>query len=139
MIKWKQEIMYKDSLVTEATMLSRFILNLQLERSGVALALFLDKRSGKNTDLSQEFANTDQSLNDIEWKGNFGKEKIFENKLRFQIRMDDFRWVNSWFEFMHLVYLNCKHEIHFNYKQYCIASYTTYFFQGKDQGCKQCF
>jgi hypothetical protein len=91
MIDWKQEIMYKDGLVTDATILSRFIINLQFERSRVALTLFLDKRSGKNTDLTKEYANTDESLQLIKWRRSFGKGKIFENKLRFQIRMDDFR------------------------------------------------
>ncbi len=90
MIKWKNEIIYKDNLVKEAGKLARFIINLQLERSGVSLALFLDKRSGKNTDLSNEYARTDRTLNNIEWR-KYGNEKIFENKLRFQIRIDDFR------------------------------------------------
>jgi hypothetical protein len=90
MIKYKQEIISKDSMVTDATYLSRFILSLQHERSGVALALFLDKRSGKSTDLTKEYADTDRSLQEVQWR-RFGSEKIFQNKLRFQIRMDDFR------------------------------------------------
>ena len=89
-IRWKQEIILKDQLVTEATRLSTFILNLQIERAQVCLAVFLDKKSGKMTDLSREYANTDLSLVNLQWK-EFGKEKIFQNKLRFQIRIDDFR------------------------------------------------
>lgn len=91
MIKWKNEIINKDFLVTEATELSRFILDLQQERSVVCLAVFMSKRSSaKLTDLSKEYASTDRRLNMIKWR-RFGPEKIFENKLRFQIRIDDFR------------------------------------------------
>ena len=64
--------------------------NLQLERAQVCLAVFLDKKSGKATDLTKEYAATDLSLIGLTWK-EFGKEKIFQNKLRFQIRIDDFR------------------------------------------------
>ena len=90
MIKTKNDIIHKDNLVSEATMLSNCIINLQLERAMVALAVFLDVRSGKATDLSKEYANTDASLQLVRWK-KFGTERIFENKLRFQIRIDDFR------------------------------------------------
>ena len=90
MIKWKNDILHKDSLVTEATALSKFIICLQLERAKVSLAVFLDAKSGKATDLSEEYAKTDRALNDIRWR-EFGQDKIFENKLRFQIRIDDFR------------------------------------------------
>ena len=90
MIKWKNDIMHKDTLVTEATALSRFIICLQYERAKVSLSVFLDAKSGKATDLSDEYAATDKALNDIKWR-KFGQDKIFENKLRFQIRIDDFR------------------------------------------------
>ena len=89
-IKWKQDIVFKDNLVSESRVLSNFILNLQIERAQVCLAVFLDKKSGKVTDLSKEYAATDLSLIGLTWK-EFGKEKIFQNKLRFQIRIDDFR------------------------------------------------
>ena len=82
--------MHKDALVTEATALSQFIICLQLERAKVSLAVFLDAKSGKATDLSEEYAATDRALNSIKWR-EFGQDKIFENKLRFQIRIDDFR------------------------------------------------
>ena len=91
-IKWKQDIVFKDNLVSESRVLSNFILNLQIERAQVCLAVFLDKKSGKVTDLSKEYSATDLSLIDLTWK-EFGKEKIFQNKLRFQIRIDDFRWL----------------------------------------------
>ena len=70
--------------------LSRFIMTLQLERAAVTLAVFVDARRGTITDLSDEYTETDRMLNEVSWM-QFGNEKIFENKLRFQIRIDDFR------------------------------------------------
>ena len=90
MLRWKNDIIHKDNLVSEATTLSKFIIDLQLERAMVALTVFLDARSGKATDLSKEYAATDASLQAIRWR-RFGADRIFENKLRFQIRIDDFR------------------------------------------------
>ena len=91
MLRWKNDIIHKDNLVSEATILSKFIIDLQLERAMVALTVFLDARSGKATDLSKEYASTDASLQAIKWR-RFGADRIFENKLRFQIRIDDFRY-----------------------------------------------
>ena len=90
MIQKKNDIVFKDGLVTEATNLSRFIINLQIERAKVSKSVFMDARSGKITDLSKDYAKTDEALQDTKWR-KFGTEKIFENKLRFQIRIDDFR------------------------------------------------
>ena len=70
--------------------LSKLILALQWERAAVSLSVFLDAKSGKTTDLSGEYAITDKAIREVEWR-EFGKEKIFENPLRFQIRIDDFR------------------------------------------------
>ena len=95
MLKWKNDIIHKDNLVSEATILSKFIIDLQLERAMVALTVFLDARSGKATDLSKEYASTDASLQAIKWR-RFGADRIFENKLRFQIRIDDFRYLLVW-------------------------------------------
>lgn len=76
--------------VQEAAALAKFVLEVQKERAAVSLAVFLDSRSGKTTDLTPSYASTDAYLQKIKWR-KFGKEKIFENKLRFQIRIDDFR------------------------------------------------
>ena len=62
MIKWKNEIILKDAQVTEARLLSKFIINLQLERAKICLAVFMDKKTGKQTDLGSEFNATDVSL-----------------------------------------------------------------------------
>ena len=74
----------------ECKLLSNVILSLQRERAQVSLAVFLDSRSGKSTNLTEEFYLTDESLKGLDWK-TYGKERIFQNKLRFQIRIDDFR------------------------------------------------
>ena len=76
----------------DAMGLSRFSMALQWERAAVSLAVFLDARSGQTTDLSKEYAVTDAALRTVEWR-TFGPEKVFENPLRFQIRIDDFRYV----------------------------------------------
>ena len=76
--------------VKDATGLSRFILALQWERAAVSLSVFLDAKSGKTTDLSKQYADTDKALRSVQWR-EFGPEKVFENPLRFQIRIDDFR------------------------------------------------
>lgn len=88
--KEKEAILHKNNLVMEAMDLSRFVLALQWERAAVSLSVFLDAKSGKTTDLSKEYDNTNQALLGVKWR-NFGDEKVFENPLRFQIRIDDFR------------------------------------------------
>jgi len=90
MIQWKNEILLKEARVNDLLKLSRFIMTLQLERAAVTLAVFVDARRGSITDLSEEYTETDRMLNEVTWR-QFGDEKIFENKLRFQIRIDDFR------------------------------------------------
>ena len=89
-IGWKADIISKDNLVGECKMLSNVILSLQRERAQISLAVFLDAKSGKATNLTREYAETDKALNELRWK-QYGTEKIFRNKLRFQIRIDDFR------------------------------------------------
>ena len=89
-IGWKNDIISKDNLVGECKMLSNVILSLQRERAQISLAVFLDAKSGKVTNLTREYTNTDNALIALRWK-NYGTEKIFRNKLRFQIRVDDFR------------------------------------------------
>ena len=56
----------------------------------MSLSVFLDAKSGKTTDLSKQYADTDKALRSVQWR-EFGPEKVFENPLRFQIRIDDFR------------------------------------------------
>ena len=76
--------------------LSRFIMALQWERAAVSLSVFLDAKSGKTTDLAREYARTDKALMSVKWRV-FGPEKVFENPLRFQIRIDDFRFIYTYY------------------------------------------
>jgi hypothetical protein len=92
----------------EARQLALFVLDLQKERSQTALQLYMSTRSGaKNSDLTATYEDTDRSLASIEWKS-FGGEKIFSSKLRFQIKLDDFRYIpHMWdFAFGHKI-MNC--------------------------------
>lgn len=68
-------------------------MSLQWERAAISLAIFLDAKTGKATDMARIYAKTDRSLRQVAWR-RFGPEKIFENNLRFQIRIDDFRYIN---------------------------------------------
>lgn len=54
------------------------------------MAVFLYAGNKKYTDLSAEYRKTDSALQAVEWR-RFGEDKIFDSKLRFQIRVDDFR------------------------------------------------
>ena len=71
--------------------LSKLILALQWERAAVCLSVYLDSKSGKTTDLTKFYGKTDGALRNVQWRS-FGPEKVFENPLRFQIRIDDFRY-----------------------------------------------
>ena len=64
---------------------ARFILALQGERSAVALAVFLfnDTSTTEEKVLRTAFESTDDIITKIKW-GNFGIDKIFSSKLRFQ-------------------------------------------------------
>ncbi len=74
----------------ELSSLALFIIDLQRERSAVALSLYISQKSGQKEDLSKLFSQTDRTLTNIEWRA-FSEEKIFTTKLRFQIKLDDFR------------------------------------------------
>jgi len=76
--------------VSELQDLASLVLDLQRERSSTALNTYVAVKTGDFIDLSEIYATTDRTLNSISWK-EFSKEKIFESKLRFQIKLDDFR------------------------------------------------
>ena len=45
---------------------------------------------GEKTNLTKEFQDTDRTIQKIRWK-TYGPQKLFDTKLRFRIRLDDFR------------------------------------------------
>ena len=50
----------------------------------------MNTQLGQKNDLSEIFDKTDKTLGMIKWR-QFSTEKIFSTKLRFQIKLDDFR------------------------------------------------
>ena len=75
----------------EVRRVAALILNLQLERAAVARRLYMrSTEDNVDRDLNLVYEKTDQTLTNIEWQA-FGSEKIFTSKLRFQIKLDDFR------------------------------------------------
>ena len=70
--------------------LTLFITDLQQERDAVALALFMNHKTKEKTNMTLDFRRTDLRLLKVQWR-KFGPQRIFSTKLRFQIRLDDFR------------------------------------------------
>ena len=50
----------------------------------------MDLPTGEKTNLTKEFQDTDRTIQKIRWK-TYGPQKLFDTKLRFRIRLDDFR------------------------------------------------
>lgn len=71
-----------------------FINDLQTERASVCFALFVSIVSQDSWNFTKDFLESDNSLVNVKWRP-FGHEKILSTKLRFQIRLDDFRFVNK--------------------------------------------
>ena len=91
-MNWQSIFFLFSFKVRDAMGLATFVLSLQWERAAVSLSVFVDSRTGVSTDLSKEYEATNDALRNVQWRP-FGEEKVFENPLRFQIRIDDFRWV----------------------------------------------
>ena len=94
-INRKAELMDIDLSVEKSDEVARLVSNLQQERSEVLLSVFvsnhIDSTVNIGLDLKNRFRQTDGSLNNISnWRSPAG-EDIFRSKLRFQIRLDDFR------------------------------------------------
>ena len=94
-INRKAELMDIDLSVEKSDEVARLVSNLQQERSEVLLSVFvsnnIDSTVNIGLDLKNRFLQTDGSLENISnWRSPAG-EDIFRSKLRFQIRLDDFR------------------------------------------------
>ena len=70
-----------------------FITDLQSERASVCFALFVSIVRREKLNLTGDFQETDKSLLKVNWRP-YGPAKLFSTKLRFQIRLDDFRYCN---------------------------------------------
>jgi len=76
--------------VTELQDLATLVLDLQRERSATAVNTYIALKTGETNEMDDIYSQTDSTLNKIKWK-RFGDDRIFESKLRFQIKLDDFR------------------------------------------------
>ena len=54
------------------------------------MSLITELIKGAKTNLTKEFQETDRAIQKIRWK-TYGPQKLFDTKLRFRIRLDDFR------------------------------------------------
>ncbi|XP_059091667.1 soluble guanylate cyclase gcy-37-like [Tigriopus californicus] len=88
---YRRDMVYaKDSLMADVGSLAELIISLQRERSEVALSLYMSRKTADNMDLNAIFSRTDQDVDEVQWRP-FSSDKIFSSKLRFQIKLDDFR------------------------------------------------
>ena len=91
----KADLLDIDRSVENSDEAARLVSNLQQERSETLLTLFvsnnIETRLLTGLDLNQRFLQTDLALENVSnWRSPVG-EDMFRSKLRFQIRLDDFR------------------------------------------------
>ena len=89
----KNELIEADISVLKSDETARLVAALQQERSASLMQIYLSKNASKvvNLDFDAQRALTDAALENItKWRAPPG-EVIFKSKLRFQIRVDDFR------------------------------------------------
>ena len=80
--------------------MATFTIALQSERSSVALSLYMNKQTGQKVDLAGVYTITDKTLAPVSWRVYSPRNKLFATKLRFQIKLDDFRY-----EYIHHILL----------------------------------
>ena len=90
MLARKNMVLEKDYNINEVRDLANLVIAMQKERVEVAFSLYMSQETGEKLDLSKVFANTDAAIIGSKWR-DFGGEKLFATKLRFQIKLDDFR------------------------------------------------
>lgn len=93
----KADLVETDASVERSDETARLVSNLQQERSETLLLTFITNQDNENADyklgldLNQRYLKTDKSLDNIsDWRSP-DQEAMFRSKLRFQIRLDDFR------------------------------------------------
>ena len=91
----KTDLIEGDGSVEQSDEVARLVSNLQQERSETLFSLFLtnniESQVGAGLDLKSRFTQTDFALENMTtWRSPPGEE-MFRSKLRFQIRLDDFR------------------------------------------------
>jgi len=93
LLQYQKEVERIGAKVDAATMLEKFVTNMQRERSEVAFNIFTNGTQTLGLDLSERFAITDNALERMPWPAMAESEnnRLFKSKLRFQIRHGDFR------------------------------------------------
>ena len=89
----KNELIEADISILKGDETARLVAALQQERSASLMQIYLSETASKEVDLDfdAQRAQTDAALENMtEWRVPPG-EAIFKSKLRFQIRVDDFR------------------------------------------------
>ena len=91
----KTDLIASDGSVEQSNEVSRLVSSLQQERSETLFSLFvtnnIQSQVAVGLDLKKRFLQTDFALENMSnWRSPVGEE-MFRSKLRFQIRLDDFR------------------------------------------------
>merc|ERR1712223_1542328 len=93
LLTYQREVERIGAKVDAATLLEKFITNMQRERSEVAWNIFTNGRQTLGLNLTERFSITDNALENMPWPDMdvYDATKMFKSKLRFQIRHGDFR------------------------------------------------
>jgi len=93
LLHYQREVERIGAKVDAATLLEKFITNMQRERSEVAFNIFTNGTQTLGLNLSERFAITDNALEAMPWPemAVIENNRLFKSKLRFQIRHGDFR------------------------------------------------
>ena len=92
----KQVVVTVGKLVAKADLIAQLASRLQEERSVVAFYLYIDRQSdnsaNKGVNVKDTYKKTDVAIGNVEdWNLPAKDQNVFASKLRFQIRLDDFR------------------------------------------------
>lgn len=93
LLHYQREVERIGAKVDAATLLEKFITNMQRERSEVAFSIFTNGRQTLGLNLTERFSITDNALENMPWPDMdvYDATQMFKSKLRFQIRHGDFR------------------------------------------------
>jgi len=93
LLRYQRDVSAIGLKVDGATLLEKFITNMQRERAEVAFYIFTNGSQTLEMNLTTRFRHTDSTLDHMPWPDRFekGNEDMFKSKLRFQIRHEDFR------------------------------------------------
>jgi len=93
LLQYQSEVQRIGTKVAAATLLEKFITNMQRERSEVAFHIFTNGTQTLGRNLSERFMITDSAFEKMPWPNikTTDNTQMFKSKLRYQIRHGDFR------------------------------------------------